>query len=215
MLCSECSRPVKPVVAVDIDGTLGNYHQAFTDFAERYVGRVLPYDYDGVGNFEDFLGLTQVEYRAAKLAYRQGGSKRWMEPYPYAAMFVNELRRAGAEVYIATTRPWQRLDNIDPDTQEWLRRNQMEVDGLLFGDDKYDQLVSIVEKERIIAVVDDLPEQFDHAVSLGLPAFQVERQHNSGVGCERHPRRTLWGLLNSLLGVTLAWQGAHPLEVST
>jgi hypothetical protein len=128
--------------------------------------------------FEDYLGLTKIEYREAKLAYRQGGWKRWMPTFGDAAMLVKEVRNAGAEVWIATTRPWQRLDNIDPDTREWLRRTGIPYDGLLYGDDKYRQLSEAVGTDRIVGVVDDLAVQCEIADKLGLPVIQVERASN-------------------------------------
>lgn len=192
MRCSQCSNPVKPIVVFDIDGTLGDYHGHFTDFCIRYFGRHMSVGagpYDGSVEFEEYLGITKAEYREAKLAYRQGGNKRWMPCYAEAPEIIEDTREI-AEVWICTTRPWQRLDNVDPDTREWMRRNHIEVDGLLYGDTKYEQLVTTVERERIAAVVEDLPEQFAIARSLGLPVILRENHHNAG-GVSLVPRGNL------------------------
>ena len=180
MRCSSCSNDLKPVVAFDIDGVLGDYHSHFTDFCMKYWLHTSlgPQPYDGSMEFEQWLGLNKIEYREAKLAYRQGGTKRWMPRFPEAHAAVKKIRNDGAEVWIATTRPWQRLDNIDPDTREWLRRARIEFDGLLYGDDKYSQLSDAVDQERIVAVVDDLAYQCRLAQKLGLHAYQVHRPHN-------------------------------------
>lgn len=201
MRCTHCSREVKPVIGLDIDGTLARYHEAVEQHADLYMGRkpaVGREPWDGEGNFEDYLGLTQAEYRAVKLAYRQGGNKRWIRPYAGAREFIEEMQDAGAEVWVATTRPYQRLDNIDPDTQEWLHRLGVEVDGLLYGDDKYIQLMSVVDKDRIIGIFDDLAVQIDNARAIGLPAFQVHRPHNRATSERREPGGSLsyaatWG----------------------
>ncbi len=193
MKCTDCSRVMKPVVAVDIDGTLGNYHGHLYDFVLSYFG--LGYGretlWDGTGNYEDWIGITQEQYREAKLAFRQGGMKRTMHCYDGAPQIVKNFRSAGAEVWITTTRPWNRLDSVDPDTREWLRRNNIEFDHLLYGDEKYQDLVNIVGQYRICAVVDDLPEQFDIARNLSLPVIQRENYHNSGPGLNRIPRGKL------------------------
>lgn len=190
MRCSQCSQNVKPVVAVDIDGTLGDYHTHFTDFCIGYHEISMPVmPYDGSGDFEDYLGLTRQQYREAKLAYRQGGQKRSMPEYGGAREFVASLRAAGVEVWIATTRPWQRLDNIDPDTREWLRRHDIGIDGLLYGDDKYEQLCEHLDADRVVGVIDDLLEQCELAINIGLPAVQVKREHN--VATQFFPRLTL------------------------
>ena len=87
-----------------------------------------------------FMGVTLRDYRECKLAYRQGGLKRFMPCYPGASELATALRRRGAEVWICTTRPYLRLDSIDPDTREWLRRNKIKYDAILYGDDKYREL---------------------------------------------------------------------------
>lgn len=189
------------MVALDIDGTLADYHGSFQKFCITYfnmedtfpyrneMGAPLPWD--GTGEFEDFLCLSKSQYREAKLAYRQGGNKRWLPAYPGAAAMVSDLRSIGAEVWIATTRPWQRLDNIDPDTREWMRRNGIEVDGMLYGDDKYDQLVDHLDHGRVVGVIDDLPVQFETAQKLGLPVMLRENYHNAATGENCVPRGSL------------------------
>lgn len=183
MRCTDCHKTIRPVFGVDIDGTLAMYHAAVYDFTATYYDRVmLPAieEYDGSVPFRDFLGLSQGDHRAMKLAFRQGGNKRWLKTYPHVHTFMDEIRNGlEAEVWVATTRPWQSLSNIDMDTQEWLRRNGIQVDGLLYGEDKYEQLIEAVGKDRIVGVFDDLPEQIVKATTLGLPFFQVHRPHNS------------------------------------
>lgn len=191
MRCSQCSNPVKPIVVFDIDGTLGDYHGHFTQFCERYWNLDIGgHPYTGIVEFECWLGITKEQYREAKLAYRQGGNKRWMPCYAESAEVVREARKL-AEVWICTTRPWQRLDNVDPDTREWLRRNEIEVDGLLYGDGKYFQLCETVDPARIAAVVEDLPEQFGIARTLGLPVILRENHHNYDTGKSLVPRGNL------------------------
>jgi hypothetical protein len=70
----------KPVVAVDIDGTLGDYHAHFLWFATKWFGRTFP-DPTEVNpgmRLSEFMGIPHELYRQCKLAYRQGGLKRFM-----------------------------------------------------------------------------------------------------------------------------------------
>lgn len=178
MLCTTCNTVIHPVVAVDIDGTLAQYHETFLGFARHYFNRPLPTAWSGQGDWEEYLGLTRAEYREAKLAFRQGGFKRWMPAFPDVMDLLRRLREEGVEVWLCSTRPWAQVNNIDPDTQEWLRRHNFTPDGLLYGDDKYMQLVEAVDPRRVVAVLDDLREQCQIAENLGLPAMQVARVHN-------------------------------------
>lgn len=166
-------------MALDIDGTLGDYHSNFLEFAWRYFDRG-PKTWNpettnpGLPLWEH-MGIDQRDYRYAKLAYRQGGWKRWMPVYPGAAELTRSIRSAGAEVWLCTTRPYLRLDNVDPDTREWLRRSAIEYDAVLFDPvdpefNKYDELARQA-KDRVCAVVDDLPEMIEAAYQAELCLF--------------------------------------------
>ena len=173
----------KPVIALDIDGTLGDYHGHFLRFAEGYVGKPMPNPSEinpGLLLYKH-MHISRAAYRATKLAYRQGGLKRSMPVYPFAAELTQRIRKAGSEVWICTTRPYLRLDNIDPDTREWLRRNRIQYDAVLFGEAKYKELIRQVGSERIIAVADDLPEQTIKAYHLDIrPIFLIDQPYNKG-----------------------------------
>ena len=43
MLCTSCSAVIRPVVAFDLDGSLGDYHNHFLNFAEGYLDRWIVY----------------------------------------------------------------------------------------------------------------------------------------------------------------------------
>lgn len=179
MLCSNCGESLKPVVAVDIDGTLGNWHQLWFNFAEGYFGRKFDRHYTGKKTLAAHMGLSKRDYREAKLVFRQGAYKRTMVPYPGAPQFVQGLVESGFEVWITTTRPYLRHDNIDPDTREWLRRNDIPFDGLLYDEDKYGRLVELVHKDRIVAVLDDEVENCNRATELGLRSVLMVNEFNS------------------------------------
>lgn len=167
-----------PVFALDIDGTLGDYHSHFLRFAEGWYGRPMPSVAESTGGVPlyKYMKTSKDKYRKCKLAYRQGGIKRSMPCYPGAADLARDLRKKGAQVWICTTRPYLRLDNIDPDTREWLRRNRIQYDGVIFGDRKYRELVTIVGVNRVAGVADDLPEQCDQAVALGISGIVIRSQ---------------------------------------
>lgn len=172
--------PLGPVIAIDIDGTIGRYHEHFLWFASLYQGKELSLDWDPKfkGEFSRALHMTKHVYRDIKLAYRQGGMKRCMPTFDHARDLTVNLRRAGAQVWICTTRPYLRLDNIDPDTRHFLKRQGIQFDGVLYGEKKYHDLVQIVGRDRIVGVLDDLPEQINAANKLRLPTLLRSGDHN-------------------------------------
>lgn len=165
----------KPVVSLDLDGTLGDYHGHFLRFAEGWFGQSMPDPHKINPRLKlwEFMEVPLDQYRLCKLAYRQGGMKRTMPPYHWAAQLTEAIRSHGAEVWICTTRPFQRMDNIDPDTQEWLRRNKIQYDALLFDTleggkgSKYDELQRQAG-DRVAAILEDLPELVEHAWDLQI-----------------------------------------------
>jgi hypothetical protein len=191
-------------VSFDIDGTLGEYHLHFTRFAEGFLGRPLPQGYHG-GEFSDFLQLDKQTYRLIKLAYRQGGMKRSMPPYFGMIDLVQEARKRDCEIWLNTTRPYLRLDNIDPDTRFWLERFDVPYDTLSYDEDKYQVMAQNVDPKRVIMIVDDLAEQVQAAQAAFLSAeyapMLVNRAHNysDGVNYMRHTETDLWGSLNARL----------------
>lgn len=179
MLCSRCSEPIKPVVAIDIDGTLAPYHPHFIEFATNWLGyQVANPKYDGGERFRDWMcrtfGIDLSTFRAIKLAYRQGGLKRTMGTYPDASGLTRRLRDAGAEVWLTTTRPHARYDRIDPDSVEWAQRNHIMFDALLFDENKMSELARRVDPRRVVAVLDDLPWVLEQAriEHLGTPILR-------------------------------------------
>lgn len=170
-----------PVVALDIDGTLGAYHAHFTRFAAEWTGRPMPSISEPTGGvpFHKHLGISKSTYRRIKLAYRQGGLKRSMPVYPGAGELTRYIRNKGCQVWICSTRPYLSLDNIEPDTRHWLReRAKAQFDNALFGEHKYRSLVKAVGQERVVMVVDDLPAMVEVACDLGLRTYIRTQPYN-------------------------------------
>lgn len=193
MLCSNCSAPVKPVVAIDIDGTIADYHGHFVQFAEDWLAiRIFGSDsirlrdmYDGSEKFSEWFcrnyGVDLTTFRKIKLAYRQGGMKRTIPIYPGGRLFVEDIQALGAEIWMTTTRPHDRYDRVDPDTREFLRRHGIEFDGLLFNENKMGELAERIDPARVVAVVDDQIDILVQAERRGWAGILRRTRYNQGV----------------------------------
>lgn len=190
---------VTPVVGIDIDGTLGRYHEHFLMFARGWLGHRDyaiegwpgppgyrdrgawwgDFDYQTVCPLHEYMGISKRTYRQCKLAFRRGGLKRSMPVYKGAQDLLSGLRRR-AWVVLCTTRPYLHLDNIEPDTVEWLRRNKMPYDAIIMGEHKYRDLKRQYG-DHVAAVLDDDPALLAQARSLSvpIPALYMVRAHNS------------------------------------
>lgn len=173
-----------PVIALDIDGTLGDYHKHFLEFAGNWMGRPMP-DPKAINPglpLWVYMEVSKERYRECKLAYRQGGLKRWMPAYPGADQLTHTINCLGWEVWICTTRPYLRLDNIDPDTREWLERNRIKYDAVLFdlNGKKYSKYRELKRQagDRVLAVFDDLPEAVAVADEMRFKVWMRDQPYN-------------------------------------
>lgn len=187
MQCTKCSTIVRPVAAFDLDGSLGDYHGGLFDFAEEWLGTEpgfahhLRCTYDGSMKIARAMGITDEVYRQMKLAYRQGGGKRMMDPFEGALDLVRCAYSAGMEVWITTTRPYNRFDSTDPDTRHWLERHGFPWHHIIYDDDKYHRLAEQVDVDRIVMVFEDQEDQLSQAGGLKMPTCLMRTTYNSGL----------------------------------
>lgn len=192
---------MKPVIALDIDGTLVDYHRHFLRFAAGFFGHDPDdpgyLDYDARLPMAQHLHVSKARYRECKLAYRRGQLKRSLPlldpPYPNARALTVTLRRWGVDVWLCTTRPYLSHDEVDNATRHNLRRNGVMYQGLIWGEHKYRELVRTVGKERVVGVLDDLPEMCAQAEKLGLRTAFALRPHNA----KQYAALGLWGRLEA------------------
>ena len=203
-----------PLVALDVDGTLGDYHKHFLEFAANWFGRDFP-DPRTINpglRLSEFMGVRHEDYRKCKLAFRQGGLKRWMPAYRGISQMTREIREMGVDIWICTTRPFDRLDNIDPDTREWLSRNGVLYDAMLFGDDKYHELWRQVENRRpVLAVVDDLPEMIEEARKYNWPVLLRDQPYNKHYNPSGVQRVHNWVEIKNYVAQHLEWVVRGPV----
>jgi len=196
MRCSDCHQEIKPVVAIDIDGTLADYHGSFVKFAVGWLGSKYnepkgSLAYDGSEPYWEWftrtMNVDRTTFRAIKLAYRQGGQKRMMPIYRESKETIDAVRDMGAEIWLTTTRPWERFDRVDPDTRHWLAEHGIKFDGLIYDDAKMAALADRVDPESVVAVVDDLIEVLEDAHDHFDNAVTILRRtlHNRGVDWPR------------------------------
>lgn len=171
---------LKPVVGIDLDGTLGDYHRHFLMCAEMFLQREMPKpeDINPLMPLHKFIGVDKRKYREIKMAYRQGRWKRSMPVFEGAREITVELRKAGALVVICTTRPFNQLGEVDVDTRWWLRHNGIQHDMLIWGPHKYRDLLRMYGRNRIVAVVDDELEQMERCLRLQLPFYLRDQPYN-------------------------------------
>lgn len=211
MKCECCHESIRPVVALDIDGTSANWHAAFLQFLENYLGLSDEswWEYDGSTELSDWLGLDKRTYQEAKLAFRAGGFKRWMEARDGLDHFVDTCNRLGCDLWVTTTRPWMRLDNMDPDTREWLRRNRVPFKGLLYDEAKYERLCEVIDPVRVVLILEDQADQYDAAWRSNLPVVLMGSNWNRANWRSRRVVNSFTSATRTLRTLVRDWEQQH------
>jgi hypothetical protein len=186
------------------------YHRHFIEYAWQWLGRGVPawHSYEIEVPLHTFLGVSKTTYRRIKLGFRQGGLKRSMPAYEHASELSRSLRQAGALVMVCTTRPYLHLSNIEPDTREWLRRNRVQYDAIFYGEHKYRNLAREFGRDRVVAILDDLPEMWEQARKCGIDVLARSNPHNAHY-LDNHPEwfeaTNLFQAEEALLAKVDAW----------
>lgn len=203
----------KLVVGIDVDGTLGDYHGHFLRFAEGWLGKQMP-DPQEINPglpLHKFMRVSKERYRKVKLAYRQGGLKRSMPCYDGARELTVEIRKAKAEIWICTSRPYLQHGPIEPDTREWLRRNGIQYDNIIWGEHKYRDLYKMCG-DNVVATLEDLPTMVRQCNGLMIDCIIRDQPYNKD---EPGPRAMdLWGAQDSLLARLEMWRERHGRRAS-
>ncbi|MDI6840462.1 MAG: dUTP diphosphatase [bacterium] len=169
------------VVGVDIDGVLADYPRSFVDFINKELGT--NYTMDKVTSYDiyDCLGIpTEIGMRI-KDRYRQTGQKRFIPVIPGAVEFLQELRNLGYKIMLLTARPYPQYKRIFADTMEWLQKNGLVFDSIIFDKKKEERLVKEFGANKIEFFVDDVASNANTIARLGVPCYLVTRPYNVGV----------------------------------
>jgi len=164
--------PGSPVVAVDIDGVLNDYPGCFL----RWVSPPAEEPFETLAALREKVGPKR--YREIKDEYRKSGAKREQGVRPGAREMLNGLRAAGYSVVLLSKRPYWRFYRIYADTLEWLERNGLRCDAVLFHREKHRKILE--DFPNLIAMVEDDPAVAREILSIGVEVFLVEGELNVG-----------------------------------
>lgn len=168
------------IVAVDIDGVLADYPLSFVRFINKEMGT--RYDVKDVCTYDIYsdLGISKQTGLVLKDKYRQFGMKRYIPVIEGAKEFLESLKGAGYTVVLLTSRPYKEYYRIYADTMEWLKRNGLPYDYLIFNEKKEEYLLELVDNQNIAFFVDDVEAYSNKVSDLGIKAYLVTRPYNKG-----------------------------------
>jgi uncharacterized HAD superfamily protein len=160
------------VAGIDIDGVLNYYPQPWVDFINKWLDT-------------DFKDLNEVKanvpyqkYRDIKYEYRESGVKQKLKVRAGARELLQALKDRGYTNLILTSRPFNKHKTLFKQTTEWLRLGKLPYDGIIFGENKYQEILQKVP--NLAFMIEDHRYYANMIAKWGYPVFLVDSPYNQG-----------------------------------
>lgn len=172
--------PDTKIAGVDIDGVLADYPRSYIEFINSELGT--NYDTSGVADYDigKALGLPVELAMELKDKYRQTGQKRYIPVCEGAKQFLEWLKQQGYTIVLLTSRPYKKYKRIFADTQEWLAKNGLVYDVIIWDETKHERLLKEFGVDRVEFFVDDVAKYCNDIAEIGVRTFLVNRAYNQG-----------------------------------
>lgn len=169
-------------IGIDIDGVLTDEHRFIIDYGTKYFNnRNIPYKlHKDIYDSEKIFEVTKEQYnefwKQNLLYYSQNISIR-----PFASEIINKLKKEDNEVYIITARYFTTYENKDKEqmqniVKEWLDKNNVLYDEIIFSENKLD----ICKEFNIDIMIEDKPENI-LGISNEIPVICYDHPYNENL----------------------------------
>ena len=152
---------------VDYDDCLCETARAFTEIAERFFERNVPYEKVRFFNLRESFGLTEDEYEQLMLEGHRPEVLLSYEETPGASKVLNEWIHQGHEICIITGRPFSTYEA----SRKWLDEHGLERVSLFFLD-KYGRDSFVRKNDYNLTLEEYYRMKFDYAIEDSPKAFR-------------------------------------------
>lgn len=160
----------KKIVGIDLDGVLAQYPEGWIHF----VNMVEKSNYQDLNEVKEKLSYRR--YKNLKHQYRTSGFKETLSPRENASAFTNILKKSGYHIFILTSRPFETYEGLFKLTTNWLSRNDICYDGIIFGNDKHIKIVS--NFPTLNFMVEDHSGFANLVAKWGYQVYLINTQYN-------------------------------------
>lgn len=172
----------KKICYLDLDGVLNNYPKCWLNFLwENYPDRKFIREYINDLNKIKHQIPYQV-YKDLKWEYRESGYKENIPADTNAEMLCAKLNSMGFHICIITSRPIKEHPSLFKQTVNWLNKNHIYYDDLIFDEDKH---ISVLKRyPHLNFGVEDHRYYANLVASWGYKMYLIDNKYNRG---EIHP----------------------------
>ena len=169
----------KKVCYFDIDGVLNNYPECWLEF----IRMKLP---SKDSRTEYILGdlnrakhnIPYQEYKDLKWEYRESGYKENISITPMAPEITYDLHQRGYHIVIITARPVKEHPSLFKQTINWLQKNNIEFDDIIFDMDKH---IAVLKRyPHLNFGVEDHRYYANLVASWGYHMYLLDNKYNQG-----------------------------------
>jgi len=168
----------KKICYFDIDGVLNDYPECWLRFLrEKWDRTELPDRKIRDLNYVKEQVPYQL-YRNSKWEYRESGYKTTIPPTTSASELTYNLHQMRYHIVIITARPVKEHPSLFKQTVDWLQKNSIEFDDLIFDGDKH---IAVLKRYPHLKFgVEDHRYYANLVASWGYHMYLLDSKYNQG-----------------------------------
>jgi len=156
----------RKIAILDIDGVLADYPGDFIDYFN--------YTLKSSHSTLDEVKKDRETYERIKSSYRAYGRKKDMGVKQGAIEFTHKLSDLGYTIILLTARPYEKYLRIYQDTLQWLRKNDIKHDAIIWDREKAKYIIKNLKNNNVVFCVED---EIPNALELS-PVFPTYLMRN-------------------------------------
>jgi|TARA_Y100000310_G_scaffold273645_1_gene289201 hypothetical protein len=158
------------IVFVDIDGVLATWPETYIQFVNNKLGT----------NYETFFEVeNSLEKKLAysiKNDYRLSGVKSNMGMLENAAELLDSLKNSGYYIVLLTARLYKKIFRIYSDTLEWLNKNNLYFDAIIWKEEKEKYIIEHFNSNNVMFCIDDNINNVNKLYEKGFDVFLINNE---------------------------------------
>lgn len=168
------------VVGIDIDGVLAEYPEGFIKFIEKKtkidLSKIKITSYNLYNIIGDVVGVEKM--KKLKHEFRMSGEKRNLDCIKGARQSMVQLKKKGYRLILLSARPYKEYPRIFADTIEWLNKNKIPFDAILWDENKEQRILR--EFPKLNFFVEDCLSNAEKISSLNKKVYLIDKTYNQG-----------------------------------
>jgi uncharacterized HAD superfamily protein len=168
------------IVGVDIDGVLADYPDCFINYVNDKVGtNFKAEDLDQYNLYEAITDIPTEVMKELKHDFRKSGQLKKVGVLPGAKEFLQSLRNKSYKIVLLSARPYKEYRRIFADTKEWLDKNGLIYDAILWDEDKLNRLIREFGENNVSFFVEDNLKNAN-SISKSTKVYLLDKSYNQG-----------------------------------